>query len=240
MGTNKVNKLLFRTHSYDCLKAFATIEDNSVDLIITDPPYRITPYGSSGTLGGMFITKNAKKGKLFDNTDVDHKAWLKESYRVLKDGSHFYLMTNQLNMPNFIQMAKNAGFKYQKALIWDKGNKIPCGWYMMSFEFILFFRKCKAKRINNQSTPDILRVPNIKTKSKGKNLHNTEKPVELMKVLIENSSQEGDLVLDPFMGIGSVGVACMELNRSFEGCEIYRPYFHISNNRMDAVLRGEK
>jgi DNA modification methylase len=68
--------------------------------------------------------------------------------------------------------------------------------------------------------------------SNGKNLHDTEKPVELMKILIDNSSKENDIVIDPFMGIGSTGVAAKELNRRFVGIEIDEIYFNIAKRRI--------
>ena len=107
---------------------------------------------------------------------------------------------------------------------------------MSQFEYILFFRKGKGKKINNCGTADILNVPNKKTKDEnGKNLHDTEKPVELMKILVENSSQENEIVLDPFMGIGSTGMACKELRRHFLGIEIDEKYFNIAKERIDKI-----
>lgn len=85
-------------------------------------------------------------------------------------------------------------------------------------------RKGKAKKINNLGTKNILRVPNIIRNKK----HPTEKPAELMQILIENSSREGEIVLDPFMGVGGVGVACMKSGRDFIGIEIDKKYFDIA------------
>lgn len=84
------------------------------------------------------------------------------------------------------------------------------------------------------------RIPNAKFMMKdenGKNLHDTEKPVELMKILIENSSDENDLVLDPFMGIGSTGVACINTNRNFIGIELDTNYYNIAKNRINELLK---
>lgn len=76
-------------------------------------------------------------------------------------------------------------------------------------------------------------IPNIKRKdANGKNLHDTEKPVALMKILIENSSLENQIVLDPFMGIGSTGIACLQENRKFIGIEIDEKYFNIAKNEI--------
>ena len=85
-------------------------------------------------------------------------------------------------------------------------------------------------------TSDILSIPNNKTKGiDGKNLHDTEKPVELMKILIDNSSQPDEIVLDPFMGIGSVGIACKMLNRQFMGIELDENYYKIAKDRIAEI-----
>ena len=74
----------------------------------------------------------------------------------------------------------------------------------------------------------------------GKNLHDTEKPVDLMKILVENSSDEGDVVLDPFMGIGSTGIACKKLNRNFMGIELDEKYFNIAKERINKMIELEQ
>ena len=110
-------------------------------------------------------------------------------------------------------------------------------YYMSQFEYILFFRKGKGKRINKCGTADILDIPNKKTKDEnGKNIHDTEKPVELMKILIENSSLEGELVLDPFVGVGAVALACEELNRDYIGIELDENYYNIAKERINDYI----
>ena len=211
------------------------IEDNSIDLIIVDPPYKVTKRGvtANTSTGGMLRKKLTSEGKIFNHNDVDARHYIKELYRVLKNGSHCYIMTNHINLTNTLNTAQEAGFHFIKSLIWDKGNKIMGQCYMSQFEYILFFRKGKHRKINKCGTSDILSVPNKKTKDcNGKNLHDTEKPVELMKILIENSSNEGDVVMDIFAGIAPVAIACKELNRKFVGCEIDRDYFDIAINRI--------
>jgi len=106
-------------------------------------------------------------------------------------------------------------------------------YYMSQFEYILFFRKGKCVKINNCGTSDILSVPNVKMKGEdGKNLHDTEKPIGLMEILIGNSSKENEVVLDPFMGIGSAGIACQNLGRQFIGIEIDNHYYEIAKQRI--------
>lgn len=89
-------------------------------------------------------------------------------------------------------------------------------------------RKGNAKNINNMGTKNILDVKNII----GNKTHPTEKPVVLNEILIENSSNKDDVVLDPFMGTGSCGIACMHTNRNFIGFEIDKKYFDIAKERI--------
>lgn len=209
------------------------IPNESIDLIVTDPPYRVTSRGSAGNSGGMLQKDINKKGQVFSFNNINCQEYAPEFFRVLKDGSHCYVMTNHINLINMLNVFTNCGFHFIKCLIWDKGNKIMGQYYMSQFEYILFFRKGKGVRINNCGTSDILKVPNIKTKdSNGKNIHDTEKPVELMEILINNSSKENQIVLDPFMGIGSTGIACINSERLFVGIEIDKKYFDESKKRL--------
>lgn len=170
---------------------------------------------------------NIKKGKVFNHNDIKITEYIGEVYRVLKEGSHCYLFSNWNNIKEIIIEAENVGFKLQNVLVWKKDNKVCNHYYMNQCEFILFFRKGQAKDIHNMGTSNLLEIPNIKDK-----LHPTQKPVDLMKILIENSSNPRDVVLDCFCGSGSTGVACLECDRRFLGVEIDRKYFDITVNRI--------
>lgn len=221
-------------YNSDCMNILKNLPDNSIDLIVTDPPYKLTQRGCSGTMGGYWKGDKAKKGTVFDNNDISCKEYLPEFYRILKDKTICYLMCNHTNLQEIINVATETGFKFVKCLIWEKGNKICGRYYMGCFEYILLLRKGGDKPINHCGTPDILKYPIKKLKDdNGNNLHDTEKPVELMEVLVENSSNEGELVLDPFMGIGATGVACKKLNRNFIGIEINNIYFNIAKQRIN-------
>lgn len=224
----------YKLYNNDCLELIKRIKDKSIDLIVTDPPYKTTARGNAGNAGGMLKSKLNMNGKVFKYNDIKPKEYIPELYRILKDGSHCYIMSNHVNLQEILNTATECGFHFIKCLIWDKGNKIMGQCYMSQFEYILFFRKGKHKKINNCGTSDILSIPNKKTKDEnGKNLHDVEKPVQLMKILVENSSNEKDIVLDPFMGIGSTGIACVELNRNFIGIEIDENYFNIAKERIE-------
>lgn len=213
------------------------LEDNSIDLILTDPPYRVTSRGrgkgGTTTSGGMLKNKIVCEGKIFKNNNMKPQEYIPEFYRVLKEGTHCYIFTNHVNLSEILKIAKENGFHFIKSLIWDKGNKIMSQAYMSQFEYILFFRKGKFKKINKCGTSDILEIANKKTKNlDGSNLHDTEKPIELMKILVENSSSENEIVLDPFVGIGSTCMACKELNRQYIGFELDENYCNIANERL--------
>jgi site-specific DNA-methyltransferase (adenine-specific) len=232
-----INKI----YNMDCLEGMKLIPDNSIDLVVTDPPYKIVQGGCSNkavtinACGGILNkhdgdnTELVKKGKIFNHNEIQFNEWLPEIYRVLKDNSHCYIMINARNLAELQMEAEKVGFRFHNILGWDKGNATPNKWYMQRLEYILFLFKGKAKNINNLGSTTLLKVPNIK---RGTKLHPTEKPVDLMKVLIENSSNEGDLILDPFMGAGSTALACKELNRNFIGFEIDKHYHSIAEKRL--------
>lgn len=236
----------------DCMEVLRDIESESVDLVVTDCPYHIVSGGCtndhvkigryremSGYLSHRredarddaeaFAIDNTRKGKIFEHNDIEFSEWLPEIYRVLKNDTHCYVMINPRNLKELWESAEDAGFEFQNLLVWDKGNATPNKWYMNACELILMLRKGRAKNINNMGTWNILRVPNI-TRTK---LHPTEKSVDLMRIFVENSSNEGDTVLDPFMGVGGVGIACKELKRDFIGIEIDSKYFDIAVDRIE-------
>lgn len=216
----------------DFLELSKNIPDNSIDLIVTDPPYKCISGGKPHlkTQPSGILSKN--DGKVFAHNNISANDYFHELYRILKDNTHCYIMTNTLNIENFLSVAKKVGFKLHNILIWKKNNATPSRWYMKNCEYILFFRKGKAKTINNVGTKQVIEVDNII----GSKVHPTEKPVELMKILIENSSYIGDLVLDPFMGSGSSGIAALKLNRRFIGVELDTEYFNIAQKRIVSTI----
>lgn len=179
-------------------------------------------------------TKKTMKGKVFNFNNLDISEYINELYRVLKPNSHCYIFCNQKNIYHFMDIINNQSkFKWFKNLIWLKDNKIANQYYMTQFEYILFLRKGKAKRINHCGTSEVLQFKNKKLKDDNNHvIHPTEKPVELIKTLIENSSKENDIVLDPFTGIGSTPLACVESKRRFIGTEIDKRFYDVACQRL--------
>ena len=217
----------------DCLERMKEIPDKSIDLFITDCPYKVVQGGRVGSKtprGGIFSTHHEqfKKGTVFKDNDIDFSQWLPDVFRVMKDKTHCYIMINGRNLADLQNKAARAGFSYQNLLVWDKGNKTPNRYYMQQVEFILLLTKNGSRDINNMGTSNLLAIKNII----GNKVHPTEKPVSLMEHFIKNSSNEHDTVIDPFMGSGSTGVACKNLNRNFIGIEMDETYFNIAKERL--------
>lgn len=208
----------------------------SIDCVVTDPPYKVTPRGNAGNAGGMFTKKVNMQGRVFAENDVKITDFASELYRVLKEQTHCYVMCNQINLQPYLNELTRVGFKVTRVLVWDKGNKINNQFYMGQVEFIIFCRKGKAKRVNNCGISELIAIPNKKTKRKdGTNYHDTEKPVALMQLLVSQSTVEGDVVLDPFVGIGATAVACVKTARRFIGYELDKTYYMVAVGRVNKL-----
>lgn len=223
-----------KIYNQDCLEGMKFIPDGSIDLIVTDPPYRLTARGSSGTMSGYWTNDITKKGKVFEENDIEIEDYLGEFYRILKDRSHCYIMCNNLNLPHFFDVISKSKFNFVKLLVWDKCSKICGKYYMGQVEHIFLLRKGGDKPISDCGTSDILSFPNKKDKKilGGGNIHDSQKPIGLFRTMIGNSSQEGEIVLDPFMGSGTCAIACIKEKRHFIGYEITKEYYDIACERI--------
>ncbi|ELA7195848.1 site-specific DNA-methyltransferase [Vibrio parahaemolyticus] len=198
----------------DAVEWLSTLADASVDLVITDPPYEsLEKHRKIGTTTRLKVSKASSNQwfQIFPNERFE--SLLQEVYRVLKKNSHFYLFCDQETMFVIKPIAEKVGFKFWKPIVWDKVT-IGMGYhYRARHEYILFFEKGKRK-LNDLGVPDILQSKRV---YRG---YPTEKPVDLLEVLISQSSTEGELVMDPFFGSGSTLVAAKKLNRNYIGCDI--------------------
>ena len=220
----------------DCLELMKTIPDGSVDLCLSDIPYKLTGGGK-----GDGVKSKRPKGILDQNTQLmevpKFKDWLPELYRVMKNGTHIYLMCNFLNLNQLMNDVQEVGFKMINLLVWEKNNCTPSQYYMKNCEYTLLIRKGNSKYINNiGASKTVHKFNNII----GNKVHPTEKPVDLMGFYVENSSKIGDTVLDMFMGSGSTGVACINTNRKFIGVELDDNYFDIAEKRIKETLDNKK
>lgn len=210
------------------LELLTKMPEGCVDLVVTDPPYQTITGGDCGDRPKGMLSGNKK---LFEHqNDIEIGEWMPLIYRVLKPGTHAYVFTNFKNIQEMMEEADNVGFKLHNLLVWEKNNCTPSQYYMKNCEYVLFLRKGKAKWINDiGGSKTVHQFNNII----GNKTHPCEKPVDLLKFYVLNSSNEGDLVLDPFMGTGSCGMACKETNRNFIGIELDQKFYDIAKARLE-------
>lgn len=237
-GYNDINSGLMieldRIYLGDCLELMKEIPDGTIDLVVTDPPYKLTSRGGSGSMAGYWTTDAAKSGKVFDYNDIEIEQYLPEFYRILKADAHCYIMCNNLNLPHFFEVIGKSEFHFVKLLVWDKQTKICGRYYMGQIEHIFMLRKGKDKPINDCGASDLLSFANSRDKKAlGGNIHDSQKPVGLMQTLIENSTEKGEVVLDPFMGSGTTAIACIRSGRRYLGYEIDKEYYNVLTRRIN-------
>ncbi len=211
----------------DCLEGMKNMEDESIDLIATDPPYCIN-----------YSTHNRKdKTHDFcspiqnDNNPDMIRAYMKECYRILKPDHACYMFCSPKTLCFFSEAAEKAHFTIKNRIVWVK-NQWTAGdlqaQFGQQYEVILLLNKGRApffgKRIG-----DVWHFPRVAGK---KQLHQNQKPVELMIQCIEKHSQEGDVVFDGFVGSGTTAVAALRTGRRFIGFEIEPRYWRMAADRI--------
>ena len=214
-------------HLGDCLDVMRDIPDGSVDMVCTDPPYRVF---SGGNKSNPSLSKSlgGNDGKIFQHNDISFSDWMPLVFQKLKPNSHAYIMTNVKNLFDLHSCAISCGFQVHNLLVWEKQNATANRWYMKNCEYTLFLRKGDAFPIKNMGSKTVHKFQN----PIGCKLHPTEKPVDLMRLYIENSTNPGDTVLDPFLGSGTTGVAAANTGRRFIGIEMDPDYFTIAQARI--------
>jgi len=221
--------MLIKGDSREILKR---LKSESFDLLVTDVPYKVISGGSGGKDAptGM-LAKN--DGKIFKHNEIHFSEYLPELYRVLKDGTHAYFFVNFLNLEEMMKEIQKAGFKIHNLLVWEKNNAVTNRWYMKNAEYVLFCRKGKAKAINDCGCKTVHQVNNII----GNKIHETEKPLDLLRMYIRNSAKPGDMVLDPFAGSGSTLMAALLEGMKCTTIEIDETYIPRIKERINNYLR---
>lgn len=217
--------LPFQLYNLDALEFLAQLQSESVDLFVTDIAYE-----SLEKHRNMKATtpRLVNWFPIFPNYKLP---WLfAEMFRVLKRGSHTYMFCDDETSDIMRPMAVEAGFTVWKRLVWDKKH-MGMGYHWRNrYEFILFLEKKPKRQLNSRSYCDVLRYGRIVGK------YPTEKPVPLLKRLIKNSSNHGDVVCDMFMGSGAVGEAALRSGRQFIGNDIQLRAYLLSRWRLRHVL----
>ena len=225
-------KPLFELAALDAVNWLRELPTESVDLVVTDPAYEsLEKHRAVGTTTRLKHSKSSSNDwfRVFPNERFGEL--FVEVFRVLKPDTHFYLFCDAETMFIAKPEAERAGFKFWKPLVWDK-KTIGMGYhYRARYEFILFFEKGK-RRLTDLGVADIITEPRI---HRG---YPAEKPARVSEIVIGQSSQPGDLVADPFMGSGSVGVAALRLGRRFIGTDLNPDAVQLTGHRLRQLGSG--
>lgn len=213
----------------DAIAFLGGLARESVQLAITDPPYEsLEKYRAIGTTTRLKHSKSSSNDwfAVFPNARFDEL--FAELYRVLARNAHFYLFSDAETAFVAKPVAERAGFRFWKPLVWDK-KRIGMGYHYRSrYELILFFEKGK-RRLADLSIADVLEAPRIVGGFPA------EKPASLSEVFVRQSSSPDDVVIDPFMGSASVGVAALRHGRRFWGCDIGKTALTVAAERLRAA-----
>lgn len=238
----------FKLIKGDTFKILKKLEEKSIDVIFADPPYFLSSNGIT-CKGGKMVNVNKGNWDLTLNLKDKHsfnRKWIKESYRVLKDNGTIWISGTLHNIYSIGMALEEEGFKIINNITWQKTNPPPnlsCKTFTHSTETIIWARKdikkCKytfnysvMKELNNgKQMKDVWTTSLTKPSEKKQGKHPTQKPLELLKKIILSSTNENDLILDPFCGSGTTGIACKRLKRRFIGIEKEEEYLELTVKR---------
>jgi site-specific DNA-methyltransferase (adenine-specific) len=218
----------------DCLEIMDNLIANNitVDAIITDPPYNIARDNNFHTMG--------RKGIDFGEWDKDFDlfSWIDKGVQLLdKDGS-MIIFNDWKNLGDICNYAESKGMVVKDMLRWEKTNPMPRNRdrrYITDYECAIWLVNKNAKWVFNRTDGKYQRPKFVGslTPQNERTGHTTQKPVYLMEELIKIHTNQKDLILDPFMGSGTTGIACKNLDRNFIGIELDDKYFKIAKERIE-------
>ena len=213
----------------DAREYIKTIPDASIDLILTDPPYNLSLY-STGNI--KFTWRKDINNDLaeWDKESFNPHEWVKEFKRILKPTGNIFAFCSY-NLIGKWHEAFDPEFDTFQFMVWHKTNpppKVRRAGFLNSCELIVcMWNKGHTWNFTKQNEMhNFIESPICMGRERVKNpTHPTQKPVRILKHIIKIASRPNDLVFDPFMGVGSTGVAALQLGRSFIGVEINREYY---------------
>ena len=227
----------------DCLGVLSGLEDSSCDLILTDPPYNL----------GLFMKKRGTNiGKLRANHFavaswdlLDFTEWSKkmdcffaQAARILRKRGAVLMFMSIIKMETVKQLAEKHGFYYKTIGVWHKTNPMPRNMnlhFVNSTEsWIYLVNGATTGTFNNKGriVHDFYETAAVRGAERKFGIHPTQKPLAMMEHFVSLLSNEGELVIDPFMGSGSTGVACKKLGRRFLGIDVSPEYCDIAKRRI--------
>lgn len=247
----------YELYQGDCLEVLEKLPAESVDLVFADPPYNLSNDGFTCQNGKMVSVNKAEwdKSKGFEGDAAFHEAWILACRRVMKPNASLWISGTYHSIYTCGHLLQRHGFKILNDIVWFKPNASPnlsCRYFTASHETLLWTRLGEqAKHVfnyeamkNGEFPEDSLKRPERQMRSvwsiptaprseKTHGAHPTQKPLRLLERIIEASSNAGDLVLDPFVGSGTTGVAALRLGRRFWGIDMSREYLSLAQSRME-------
>ncbi len=224
----------------DFRKFLSSIKDESINLVLTDPPYTISKKTGFAKLGKRSVERFAVSmdfGK-WDHKRIDLIKLTSQAYRVLKKGGSAIIFYDIWKITTLADAMKVAGFKMLRLIIWEKTNPVPLNskrtYLSNSREIAIIGAKLGKPTFNSEYDNGIYRycIPN-----NGNRYHPTQKPLAFMRDLIIKHSHKNDIIIDPFLGSGTTAIAALQENRFFMGCEIDKKYVSISKKRVKDVKK---
>lgn len=219
----------------DCLDILKNIKTGSVDLVLTDPPYNIARDNNFNTMGRAGIDFGEW------DKDADILSYIVEVNRILNKNGSLICFNDWKNLGDISKFAETNGFDTKDMIRLEKSNPMPRNRdrrYITDYECAIWFTKKGAKWVFNRQDDKYQRPKFVYSIDKG--LHPTQKSLKLMEDLVKIHSNENQIVLDPFMGSGTTGLACKNLNRKFIGIEKDEAYFKIAENRLSPICEELK
>lgn len=221
----------------DCLEIIKSLPDKSVDMVLTDPPYKIETSG-----GGIYKQEGKKYIKDIEQiSNGFSEEILNQCCRVMKKINIYIFCSQKQIIPllDFFVKKKKCNWNI---ISWHKSNPVPaCGnKYLTDTEYIMYFREKGVRVYGSYETKRTWYLTPLNTKEKKKYGHPTIKPVDILKNLILNSSVKQDIILDPFMGSGSTGVACINTGREFIGIELSGYYYKVAQERINKAIADKQ
>lgn len=220
----------------DSLKLIKEIPDNSIDLIFTDPPYNIGKH-STGNIPLPGRTPMNNDVAEWDWKDFSPEEWVEDFIRILKPTGNLFIFTSYNQLGRWYN-ALDHRFDTSQFMIWHKTNPAPKifkAGFLNSCEMIFccWNKKHTWNFISQKEMHNFIESPIcMKPERLSEPKHPAQKPVSILKKIITIASNENDIVLDPFMGVGSTGIASLDLNRKFIGFELEEEYFHAAKKRL--------
>lgn len=230
----------YKLYHGDCLEVMNELLNLGVtfDSVITDPPYNISRENNFKTMGRAGIDFGEW------DKDFDLTSWIKSCEPLLKKGGNIVIFNDWKNMSYIVNALEINGFEIKDLIRWKKTNPMPRNRdrrFITDYEVAVWAVKKGGKWTFNRLS-DTYERPEIvggitSKREKVNGGHPTQKPIEVMEWIIHRLSNEGETILDPFMGSGSTGVACMNTNRKFIGIELDEKYFDISKERIAGGIK---